>query len=55
MAEVQKQEVTQTTSNLPTYAQPYFENLVKRGMAESYRQYQPYGFQRAADIGFTPA
>lgn len=55
MAEVQRQEVTQTTSNLPAYAQPYFENLVKRAQAESYREYQPYGFQRAADIGFTPA
>ena len=55
MADVQRQEVIQTTSNLPAYAQPYFENLVKRAQAESYREYQPYGFQRAADIGFTPA
>lgn len=55
MAEVQRQEVTQTTSNLPAYAQPYFENLVNRAQALSYMPYQPYGFQRAADIGFTPA
>ncbi len=55
MAEVQRQEVVQTTSNLPAYAQPYFENLVKRAQAESYREYQPYSFQRPADIGFTPA
>jgi hypothetical protein len=55
MADVQRQEVVQTTSNLPAYAQPYFENLVNRAQALSYQQYQPYGFQRAADIGFTPA
>lgn len=52
---VEKQEITQTTSNLPAYAQPYFENLVKRSQALSYQPYQPYEFQRAADIGFTPA
>ena len=55
MADVQRQEVVQTTSNLPAYAQPYFENLVNRAQALSYMPYQPYGFQRAADIGFTPA
>jgi hypothetical protein len=46
------QQVTTTTSNLPEYAQPYFENLMQRGQAESYRQYQPYGAERLA--GFTP-
>lgn len=46
------QQVTQTTSNLPEYAQPYFENLLQRGQAESYRQYQPYEAERLA--GFTP-
>jgi hypothetical protein len=46
------QQVTTTTSNLPEYAQPYFENLMQRGQAESYRQYQPYEAERLA--GFTP-
>jgi hypothetical protein len=46
------QQVTTTTSNLPEYARPYFENLMQRGQAESYRQYQPYGAERLA--GFTP-
>jgi len=46
------QQVTQTTSNLPEYARPYFENLLQRGQAESYREYTPYGAERLA--GFTP-
>jgi hypothetical protein len=46
------QQVTTTTSNLPEYARPYFENLMQRGQAESYRQYQPYEAERLA--GFTP-
>lgn len=44
------QTVTQT--NLPSYAKPYFENLLKRTQALSYNQYQPYSGQRIA--GFTP-
>lgn len=48
-----QQEVTTTTSNLPEYARPYFENVVNRAMAQSYQQYQPYPYQRIA--GFTPA
>ena len=44
------QTVTQT--NLPEYARPYFENLLQRGQAESYRDYTPYEGQRIA--GFTP-
>ena len=40
-------------SNLPAYARPYFENLLQRGQAESYREYQPYDAERLA--GFTPA
>jgi len=44
------QTVTQT--NLPEYAQPYVEDLMSRAMAESYRDYTPYGGQRLA--GFTP-
>ena len=46
-----QQNVTQT--NLPEYARPYFENLLQRGQAESYRQYTPYQGERIA--GFTPA
>ena len=45
------QTVTQT--NLPEYARPYFENLLQRGQAESYREYTPYEAERIA--GFTPA
>lgn len=45
------QTVTQT--NLPEYARPYFENLLQRGQAESYREYTPYEGERIA--GFTPA
>jgi hypothetical protein len=45
------QTVTQT--NLPAYARPYFENLLQRGQAESYREYTPYEGERLA--GFTPA
>jgi hypothetical protein len=45
------QTVTQT--NLPEYARPYFENLLQRGQAESYRQYTPYQGERLTE--FTPA
>jgi hypothetical protein len=45
-----QQTVTQT--NLPEYARPYFENLLERGQAESYREYTPYGGERIA--GFDP-
>ena len=43
-----QQTVTQT--NLPEYARPYFENLLQRGQAESYREYTPYQGQRIADF-----
>lgn len=46
-----QQTVTQT--NLPEYARPYFENLLQRGQAESYRQYTPYEGERIS--GFAPA
>ena len=46
----QNQTVTQT--NLPEYARPYFENIMQRGQAESYRPYTPYESERIA--GFTP-
>jgi len=45
------QTVTQT--NLPEYAKPYFENILGRAQAESYRPYQTYGGERIS--GFTPA
>ena len=45
--------VTQTTSNLPEYARPYFENLINRGVAWSNTDYSPYPYERIA--GFTPA
>ena len=43
---------TVTQSNIPEYARPYFENILKRSQAESYRPYQPYQAERIA--GFTP-
>ena len=46
-----QQTVTQT--NLPEYARPYFENLLERAQAESYRGYTPYEGQRLT--GFTDA
>ncbi len=48
-----EQQVTTTTTNLPEYARPYFENVVNRAMAQSYAGYQPYPYERIA--GFTPA
>jgi len=48
----QPQQVTQTTSNLPEYARPYFENIMQRAQAESYRGYTPYQAERLA--GFRP-
>lgn len=45
-----QQTVTQT--NLPEYARPYFENIMQRAQAESYRPYQAYGSERIA--GFSP-
>lgn len=49
----QAQEVRQTSTNLPEYARPYFENVTARAQAESYQPYQQYGTDRIA--GFTPA
>jgi hypothetical protein len=45
------QTVTQT--NLPAYAQPYFEDIMGRAQAASNQQYTPYTGQRIADL--TPA
>lgn len=44
---------TQTTSNLPEYARPYFERLMDRTEATSNDSYVPYNGQRLQ--GFTPA
>ena len=49
----QPQQITQTSTNLPEYARPYFENVTNRAMAESYQPYTPYQAPRIA--GFTPA
>lgn len=46
------QQVTQTTTNLPEYAQPYFENIMQRAQAESYRPYTTYRGERLSE--FTP-
>ena len=46
----QQVTTTSTTSNLPEYARPYFENLMNRAQAESYRPYQPYQAERIADF-----
>jgi len=46
------QEVVQTTSNLPEYARPYFEEMLGRSMYETTRPYEAYPGQRIAD--FTP-
>lgn len=43
---------TVTQHNIPEYAKPYFQDLLKRSQALSYQQYQPYSGQRIA--GFTP-
>lgn len=48
----QPQNSTVTQTNLPEYARPYFENLLQRTQAESYRDYTPYQGQRIP--GFTP-
>ena len=47
-----QQTVTQNTSNLPAYAQPYFEDVMSRAQAASNTPYTPYSGQRVA--GFTP-
>ena len=48
-----QQNVTSTTTNLPAYAQPYFQNLLDRAQANSYTNYTPYQSEQVA--GFTPA
>jgi len=48
-----KQESTSYQTNLPEYAQPYYEEMMARTQAESIKPYQAYGGDRVA--GFTPA
>jgi len=50
-AQATSQNITQT--NIPSYARPYFEDVLARTQAESNRPYQTYGGQRTA--GFTDA
>jgi hypothetical protein len=45
------QVVQQTTSNIPEYARPYYEDLLQRGQAESYRPYIPYGYTQDPKTG----
>jgi len=48
----QAQSSTQTNiTELPEYARPYVDNLLKRTEAESLNQYQPYQGQRLAQSG----
>tara|TARA_B100001057_G_scaffold36601_1_gene33140 strand:- start:5206 stop:6069 length:864 start_codon:yes stop_codon:yes gene_type:complete len=48
----QAQSSTQTNINeLPEYARPYVDNLLKRTEAESLNQYQPFQGQRIAQSG----
>jgi len=47
------QESTSYQTNLPEYAQPYYEEMMARTQAESIKPYTPYGGDRVA--GFTPA
>ena len=44
------QEVVQTTSNLPEYAKPYFEEMLGRTVAETTRPYELFPGQRLADF-----
>lgn len=48
-----QQQVTTTTSNLPEYARPYFEQLMQRAQGNLTQEYVPYQAPRIA--GFTPA
>lgn len=46
----QQSQVTQTTTNLPEYARPYYTQLLERGMYESTRPYEAYPGQRLAQF-----
>ena len=42
----QPSSMTQQTSNLPDYVEPYYKRLLQRGEAESLQGYTPYGGKR---------
>jgi len=46
----QPTRTTSVTTNLPEYAQPFYERLMQRTEAESNRPYEPYGGQRFAQF-----
>ena len=44
------QEVTQTTSNIPEFAKPFYQELMGRAMYETTRLYEAYPVARLADF-----
>ena len=44
------QEVQQTTSNIPEFAKPFYQELMGRTMYETTRPYEAYPMQRLADF-----
>jgi hypothetical protein len=48
MADPQVQNVQYTTTNLPTYAEPYVTELLDRARDVSYQPYIPYGYTQDA-------
>jgi hypothetical protein len=44
------QEVTQTTSNIPEFAKPFYQELMGRTMYETTRPYEAYPMARLADF-----
>ncbi len=44
------QEVTQTTSNIPEFAKPYYQELMGRAMYETTRPYEAYPVARLAEF-----
>ena len=45
------QIIKNETVNIPEYARPYYEDLLQRGQAESYRPYIPYGYTQDPKTG----
>ena len=45
------QIIKNETVNIPEYARPYYEDLLKRGQAESNRPYIPYGYTQDPKTG----
>ena len=44
------QQVQQTTTNLPAYAEPFYRNLLERATFESERPLETFPGQRLADF-----